>query len=63
MTIDGTSFTVLTQGQKQKSQSFSHTQRNDSNPSTSNVHVDQGTSTVQEGKNKTSFDFIQFCEE
>ena len=62
-TIDGTSYKVLTRGQKMKNQTSSHTQRDDSSPSTSKVHVDQGVSNSQTGKDKTSFYFIQFREE
>ena len=29
----------------------------------SNIHVDQGVSSSQMGKEKVPFDFIQFCEE
>lgn len=46
-----------------KNQTSSHTQRADSSPSTSKVHVDQGASSSQTSKDKTSFDFIQFCQE
>lgn len=62
-TIDVTSYTVLTHGQKMKNQASSHTHRDDSSPSMSKVHTDQGTSTSRTGKDKASFDFIQFCEE
>ena len=62
-TIDGTSYTVLTHGQRLKNQTSSHTQKDGSSPSMSNAHTDQETSTLQMGKDHTSFDFIQFCEE
>ena len=40
VTIDGTSYTVLTRGQKLKNQSSSHPHKNDPSPSASNIHVD-----------------------
>ena len=36
---------------------------NDSGLSTSNAPTDNEVSTSHVGKNKSSFDFIQFCEE
>ena len=60
LTIDGTSYIVLTQGQRLKNQSSSHPHRNDPSPSMNNIHVDQGASTSQMGKEKMPFDFIQF---
>ena len=62
-TIDGTSYIVLTRGQKKKGPSSSHPQRNDLGPSTSNTPADIEVSASHMGKGKSSFDFIQFCED
>ena len=62
-TIDGTSYTVLTRGKKQKGPSSSHTKKNDLGPSTSNVPAEDEVHAPHAGKFKSSFDFVQFCEE
>ena len=62
-TIDGTSYTVLTRGQRYKNHFPNNAQRNDSGPSTSNAPADNDAFASHVGKNKSSFDFIQFCEE
>lgn len=63
VTFDGTSYTILTQGQKLKKPYSSHVLGNDPNSSSNNIHMDQGASTPQTSKEKTPFDFIQFFEE
>ena len=54
---------MLTCSQKLKNQSSSHPHENDPGHSKNNIHIDQGVSSSQTGKDKVSFDFIQFCEE